>query len=403
MDSSKDRKLVITSIIVGILVVGLWSLTLVFFKGVGETARGTFGDMFGAVNALFSGLAFAGIIFTILLQREELSLQRLELQETRNELKRSADSQERSEKAAINQQNQTTFFNLLEHQKKLLETLKLNDKIGFEGVREFATETRKNLINFVKMESDGKFPRYTDTLNHPYNSIQNNKSGIKTYLKNLETIVEFIETSLSNKELFHSILYNYMSVPEKYILGTFYYYGKEHQTKFLKKYFNYIEYYETDLEKYKNDSDKYFPTISISPKGYKNMYQENLETLNPILEIFIKIQRNYFDKDLKLVGIDFGIKNQSNEKIKLNESIFSITEITNSAEQINADITEVIKLKAPLLKNGHYYFEYLFYLTYDNRNYSVSYQHGIYKTTEMRHDGEGDYYDETRYVLMDFD
>lgn len=36
--------------------------------------RGTFGDMFGAVNALFSGLAFAGVLYTINLQRRDSSL-----------------------------------------------------------------------------------------------------------------------------------------------------------------------------------------------------------------------------------------------------------------------------------------------------------------------------------------
>ena len=35
--------------------------------------RGQFGDVFGVVNALFSGLAFAGIVYTILTQREESS------------------------------------------------------------------------------------------------------------------------------------------------------------------------------------------------------------------------------------------------------------------------------------------------------------------------------------------
>ena len=42
-------------------------------------ARGQFGDLFGGVNALFTGLAFAGVIYTILLQRRELELQREEL------------------------------------------------------------------------------------------------------------------------------------------------------------------------------------------------------------------------------------------------------------------------------------------------------------------------------------
>lgn len=37
-------------------------------------ARGQFGDMFGAVNALFSGLAFAGIVFTLFQQRRQNAL-----------------------------------------------------------------------------------------------------------------------------------------------------------------------------------------------------------------------------------------------------------------------------------------------------------------------------------------
>ena len=40
---------------------------------------GLFGDSFGVLNSLFSGLAFAGIIVTVLLQKEELKLQRKEL------------------------------------------------------------------------------------------------------------------------------------------------------------------------------------------------------------------------------------------------------------------------------------------------------------------------------------
>ena len=52
--------------------------------------RASFGEMFGAVNALFSGLAFAGVICAILLQREDLSLQRTELQLTREQHTASA-------------------------------------------------------------------------------------------------------------------------------------------------------------------------------------------------------------------------------------------------------------------------------------------------------------------------
>ncbi len=68
--------------------------TVVYFlsQGIEDLTPGTAGDMFGAVNALFSALAFAFLIYTALMQREELKLQREELRETRKELARSAEA-----------------------------------------------------------------------------------------------------------------------------------------------------------------------------------------------------------------------------------------------------------------------------------------------------------------------
>ncbi|PIQ43829.1 MAG: hypothetical protein COW05_02600 [Gammaproteobacteria bacterium CG12_big_fil_rev_8_21_14_0_65_46_12] len=47
---------------------------------------GTFGDSFGVLTALFSGLAFAGIIYTITQQSELLEMQKEDLELTRDEL-----------------------------------------------------------------------------------------------------------------------------------------------------------------------------------------------------------------------------------------------------------------------------------------------------------------------------
>ena len=49
--------------------------------------KGQFGDSFGAVNALFSGLAFVGVIWAIMKQQEELELHRDDLQNTQEEMK----------------------------------------------------------------------------------------------------------------------------------------------------------------------------------------------------------------------------------------------------------------------------------------------------------------------------
>lgn len=51
------------------------------------TQSGTFGDTFGALNAIFSALTFSGLIITLLIQREELSNQRTELVLQRQEMK----------------------------------------------------------------------------------------------------------------------------------------------------------------------------------------------------------------------------------------------------------------------------------------------------------------------------
>lgn len=90
--------------------------------------RGQFGDVFGVVNALFSGLAFAGLIYAILLQREDLSLQRKELELTRQELQRSAGAQEQSEialraqaESASQSARLATINFLLDHYKAELE------------------------------------------------------------------------------------------------------------------------------------------------------------------------------------------------------------------------------------------------------------------------------------------
>src|SRR5688572_15202617 len=70
--------------------------------------RGQFGDMFGAINALFSSLALIGVVVAVWIQKEELKLQRRELEMTRSELRRTAEAQHSASESLASQ---------LEHQK----------------------------------------------------------------------------------------------------------------------------------------------------------------------------------------------------------------------------------------------------------------------------------------------
>ena len=86
-----------------------WFLTCgVLLLGIDDWVhRGQFGDMFGSLNVLFSGFAFAALYYTISLQqkqltkqeeqldlqREELRLQREEMAASREELSKQAAAQ----------------------------------------------------------------------------------------------------------------------------------------------------------------------------------------------------------------------------------------------------------------------------------------------------------------------
>ena len=68
-------------VVIAIAIVSLWIACPVFvihYYGY-PSEPGGFGDIFGAINALFAGMAFFGIIITILLQRKELHQNTAEL------------------------------------------------------------------------------------------------------------------------------------------------------------------------------------------------------------------------------------------------------------------------------------------------------------------------------------
>lgn len=115
----------------------MWSIILIlfvfllFFASLGFvcthwscwTIRGTFGDSFGALNALFSGLAFAGLIVTLIMQKDELSMQREELDEAKQELRQQSIEFKKQNKTMNLQRFENTFFNMLDLQETITRNL----------------------------------------------------------------------------------------------------------------------------------------------------------------------------------------------------------------------------------------------------------------------------------------
>ncbi len=78
---TERRRSIFVTIGFGLSIIAIWSVNVVFFFRLAPTGqsvdtRGIFGDSFGWVNALFSGLAFAVIALTLRQQMKELHHQR---------------------------------------------------------------------------------------------------------------------------------------------------------------------------------------------------------------------------------------------------------------------------------------------------------------------------------------
>src|SRR5882672_2400326 len=54
------------------IVILLWGLNFLVLFCLPAAERGTYGDMFGAVNSLFTGLAFAGLLYSARLQQKQI-------------------------------------------------------------------------------------------------------------------------------------------------------------------------------------------------------------------------------------------------------------------------------------------------------------------------------------------
>ena len=156
MKENNSKIGLLTKMIVLVLAIWILSTILIIFGLDNWSDRGTFGDLFGAVNALFSGLAFAGLIYTIVLQKKDLELQRSEIALNRAELKKTAKAQQNSEKALIEQVEQMKVASKLNALKTLIDyyNLQIANPNNTQEIILKAKERRKATIQEIDILID---------------------------------------------------------------------------------------------------------------------------------------------------------------------------------------------------------------------------------------------------------
>ena len=185
-----------------------WGLVWVFLLPLED--RGTIGDMFGVVNALFSGLAFIGIIYTILLQSRELQLQRRELTLTRTEIE--------GQKLQLVAQNETlrkesfehTFFALLRLQNEILGTMDLRGSDGqsVKGRDCFRLFCKRFRICYAEHADRHPQALESERINAAYTRFfDENQAELEHYFRSLYNTVKFVKISDVKEKRFYTNLF----------------------------------------------------------------------------------------------------------------------------------------------------------------------------------------------------
>lgn len=156
MKESKSNIGLLIKMICLVVIIWIISTILIIFGLDNWSDRGTFGDLFGAINALFSGLAFAGLIYTIVLQKQDLELQRNEISLNREELKKTSKAQQNSEKALIEQVEQMKTASKLNALKTLIDyyNIQISNTNNNPEIVTKAKEKRRSAIKEIDILID---------------------------------------------------------------------------------------------------------------------------------------------------------------------------------------------------------------------------------------------------------
>ncbi len=174
-------------IIIALIIVAAWAgwgYCVPKFAGNRDYSKtGVYGDSYGALNTLFTGLAFLGVVYTILQQREQLA-------DAKQELK---DSSEANQK----QQFEATFFQLLGLLTTTINSMdRHKEKIVLQGrdaLTEFASQMLRNLRSSPRSSIEAERLAHIEADYMRFYSTSN--TDLAHYFRILYRILRWIEDS----------------------------------------------------------------------------------------------------------------------------------------------------------------------------------------------------------------
>ncbi len=196
------------------MAVMFWSANNLVFDPIEPSVKietlGVFGDSFNILTSLFTGLAFAGVIISVELQRKELKATREELEVTRGEIEGQKLALEDQKNEMEQQSFDNRFFQMLNSFSKLRETI-LSKMYG-----------TYNYVNIIFHNLGNNKYENIDEFKIVFNGIHTSVPEIRHYHINMYQILKLVDRfyidDTESGKFYTNIVRAQMSANEQLIL-----------------------------------------------------------------------------------------------------------------------------------------------------------------------------------------
>ena len=199
-EKARPFKMILSIALIAFPIIWLMNWILVkWYYSCSPESQGLFGDMFGASTSLFAGISVVLLIYTVLLQKEEIA-------EGREEFKKQ-------NRTLSYQRFDNTFFNMLELHHRILANLPWKH----ESFAKYISD------HINRLEAHETLER----LRESYNSISLSFTlqHFGKYIGNFEIIIDYVLTQKKkskNQDKYLKIYFAQLTTPEKVFLLYYY-------------------------------------------------------------------------------------------------------------------------------------------------------------------------------------
>jgi hypothetical protein len=195
------------------------------------------------------------------LQKQELQLQREELESTRKVFEEQSTIMKF-------QQNESTFFKMLENHRNLVSSLGSGEKAGYPALDKLYSDL-KRYIKAYKEALHSRIVSLRDMHNyHPQQLLKTERELYEQLSNDIIHIIKFINEKLNGEVFYHESLYHTLTNSEKYLFGLVSHLELIKQTSVLSAAsFDYQELYKHSNEFYYTPEEGTLPELEITFDG----------------------------------------------------------------------------------------------------------------------------------------